>query len=378
MRQLLYTSLILLIFSCNTSKYAFNNGKYDEATKIAIDQIIKGRKVEKNATYLQRAFNAANQKDEIQIKNLLEQNSPNNFETIYTIYCRIAQRQNDVDRVLPLYNAKYGKTLSLYFVDISKKEFYYNAFLENYYTQANAILSSTDKDDIQKAYNLLQKINSYNANYKDVQQLLLLSKQLGTKYYLININCEDGFLKSTLLNQWNEICLTKLNNNWRKFDFTKQQNNYDGVININYDDILFSPERERINNYLDTVMIPTTISTEYLLSENKKDTLSVFQKQNYKVEQAYVSIYERTKNLQINGAVSVLLEKNPPTVFKHTTVKNWNHIFGVYEGCYKALSPQSLYFVNNAQLNFPSNIGLFGEGNKEWTNYMTNNLQKVL
>ncbi len=100
-KSLLFSTLILLIFSCSSIKNtqeAISNGNYDSAINTAIKNLKRNKTKKGNQPYillLEEAFAKATTKDLARINFLKKDNNPEKIETIFVLYEQLKKKARD-------------------------------------------------------------------------------------------------------------------------------------------------------------------------------------------------------------------------------------------------------------------------------------------
>jgi len=118
---------VLVLASCSsvkTTEKALNSGNYDKAISLSIEKLAKNKTTEKNQPHvlmLQEAFRKATDRDLDRISFLEKEQNPENFETIYTLYQRLNNRQERIKPLLPLRILSSGRNAKFKLVNYSDR-----------------------------------------------------------------------------------------------------------------------------------------------------------------------------------------------------------------------------------------------------------------
>lgn len=245
----LITLLLLVLTSCVGRKQIekqLNTGNYDLAITNALKKLETNKDKKRKQDYvilLEEAYYKVVEDDNNTINHLTKDGNPELFETIYTTYLNLEQRQNAIKRVLPL---KIGrKTLKLNFSDYSDQIVNYRAKVSGYkYTQALQLIQTNDKFYNREAYTLLNEIEKINPNYKDIRLLMNDAHFNGTDFVLVTIENQTRQiiperLESDLLN----FDTYGLDQFWTAYHASADTNiDYDYTMKLQLQRINISPE----------------------------------------------------------------------------------------------------------------------------------------
>jgi len=107
--------LIFILGGCGSSKKHLERGNYDAAIDKAVRQLRKDPGDNKQVNILERSYGIANEQDNERIRFLKMEGRPENWDEIYLLNKRLADRQSLVRTVTPL-NAG-GGSLEFPYVD---------------------------------------------------------------------------------------------------------------------------------------------------------------------------------------------------------------------------------------------------------------------
>ncbi len=283
MKTLLYTLFALLLFSaCRSVEKLVEKGQYDEAIVLAARKLAgKKKKKTKHVKALEKAFSKITADDMRRIEALDAENNPHNWKRVLDITRKIEKRQNRVSPFLPLISNE-GYEAGFTFVNtIPLRNKALDGAAEYHYAIAKELLISARAKDsyglAQDAYYEFEKVEFYRTNYKNTNELMRDSRHLGIVNIFIDFRQDRSMRleEELLLQGLGELYNRNMNSFWKRYYFEADSSmNYDfaSVLNINHVDI--SPERELVNNHIDTKKVKD--GWEYIKGKNgmiKTDSL---------------------------------------------------------------------------------------------------------
>lgn len=364
--KLLSIIFILLIVSCSSKKQiekSLNSGNYDQAIEDAIRKLENNKNKDRKQDYvmmLHDAYEKAVDRDLQTIKHLKKDGNPENFKKIYELYLNLNARQESIKPLLPLQVG--GKPIRLDFKD------YTNALVESskavseyMYHNGQALLKSSNKQDIKEAYHTFVYIDQINPNYKDVRNLKQQAHDLGTDYVIVTIE-----------NQTNQVIPRRLEDDLLNFDtyglnqfWTVYHANPDGKLDYDY---AMALRLKRIN------ISPEKLNEKQLMREKQIVDGWKYQKDNkgnvakdslgndIKIDnvidvKARYHEYQQFKSTQVLADVVYVDLKSNQTldVFPINSEFIFENIYATVRGDERALSTRDRELLRNRRMNFPSN-----------------------
>lgn len=262
--------VLAILTSCTSSIKLIENGNYDKAIHTLVKKL-SGKKNKKtdNVKNLELAFRKAQEKDLVTEMELLSMSSESKWEKIYTLYQRIENRQNKIKPLLPLVSKENYQAGFEFINTLDRKSESREKTVEYLYNSGKQLLEdlklSRNKHDARRAYDFFNRIEEFIPQYKDVKQLKLKAHELGTEYILVSMkNNTSRILPYQLEDDLLNLSVTELNSYWKKYDMRKNNKiEYDYFINMNLQNLDFSPEREKSRVFEDRF--------EETVKEEKKD-----------------------------------------------------------------------------------------------------------
>ena len=310
MKTLLYTLLLLLsltAFSCRSVEKLVDQGRYDEAIVLATKKLAgKKNKKTKHIKALEKAFAKINQHDLSAIESMKLSNDPSTWDDVYNYLVRIEARQETVFPFLPIVS-KEGYVGSFDLID-TKYQLREAAQAASAYRYDKGLKLLTEAKNTlnrlsaQEAYYVLKGIRRYNKDYKDAEQLLQESKDLGTFRVLLqhDSNFENfhiPFNPRTLRNSaWTHIDVRLM-----------EEAEYDFLARLTIDDVHIGPEQESSNNFIERKEIETWEDAFDRDGNLVTDSLgNVIQVKRTDKFTAYVSEIIRSKYAQFNAKMEIV------------------------------------------------------------------------
>ncbi len=254
----LLLSFIVVLTSCalkHTQKLV-HSGDYDNAISIAVSSLTsnKDKKSKQEYVYLlEEAFAKAKERDTNTLNLLEKEGNPAQIEKIYQTYVQLNYRQEKIKPLLPLQLLKEGTTAIFPFENYNDKLLTTKNALSNYlYTNAKALLKSTNKMDYRKAFDDFTYLNQINPNYKDVVELLKVAKFKGSDYVLVSTKNETNMIIPVRLqNDLLDFNTYGLNDKWTVFHNVEQDGiQYDFGVQIRFREINISPEQIKEKEFI--------------------------------------------------------------------------------------------------------------------------------
>ncbi len=335
MKTIIYTSIFIVgLISCKSVEKMVEKGEYDRAFNYSISKL-QGEKNKKTeyVKALEKAYFKLNGTALREIEKLNPESKPENWSRVLNIYQSMDKRQEILEPLLPLVSEdRYKATFDIKNYSELIRNAEDNACLY-YYNNAYALIARTErtgeKEYARDAYDEIKKIEIYRSNYKDTEKL----KEKALKLGLITINFEilndlRDFHSNTIERELFTLPISRLDDIWHEFRMgndDKMRSDYTILIELN--NISFSPEREKLNNY--------TESKEILLRKDKvrekRDTAEVWvEKEVWEKVKADISEIFREKKSELHGRIIVIDSRTKENI--KTIPVNVFHDFTGY-GC---------------------------------------------
>ncbi len=264
------------IISCSSSTKLMKSGNYDSAIHKSVRKLKRKKQNDKEIVVLEQSYQKANDRDRENISFLKKEGKPDNWDDIFAVYAKMAQRQENLKPLLPLHIT--GQNRGAHFDIVNYSDEIIQAkqkATEYFYAHALSLLDRKNKPDARIAHSELLRVKGYSGNYKDVDRELQRARNLGTSYVLFKMKNTTGVpLPPTFEDELTKISLAELNSEWLSYHTHEAKGlNYDYVIVVNMQNINVSPEAVKETNYTETKIIPDGF--QYVLDANgnvKKDS----------------------------------------------------------------------------------------------------------
>ena len=385
MKAVFYAIVFMaLLASCKSVNKMVEKGEYDKAFSYAISKL-QGEKNKKTEYVqgLEKAFAKLNSANLKEIERLNPQAKPANWVAVHNIYKSILSRQDRLDPLLPLVSEDgYRASFDMIDVTAELRNAEENTMLYHY----NRALDFIDKSEKSKdklfardAYDELRKIDQYRTNYKDKERLKEKALSLGlTKVFFdVSNGLRDFHGNNIEKDMWN-LPVSKLDNLW--YDYSTggfdDGKDADFVVIIELENINFSPERERINSYVE--------EKEILIRKEKvkevRDSVTVeVEKEVWEKVKANISEIFREKKSELHGKMKVF--DNRSKEYVSSVPINVYHDFNGYAcnfiGDERAITSESKRKMDGHIETFPSDINMASDLSAAFGSAIMSQVKKV-
>ncbi|MFA9188376.1 hypothetical protein AAGV33_08465 [Flavobacterium sp. FBOR7N2.3] len=366
-KQLLLLSILLFIASCGVkqTRNLLTTGNYDEAIDNAISNLRSNKDKKGNQEYvylLEEAFFKAKERD-LNSLNLLEQDkNPSNLEKIFNTYVQLDNRQEKIKPLLPLKLLKENKNAKFTFDNYNKQIVESKSALSKYlYDNSKALLKSTNKLEIRKAYDDLEYLNQINPNYQNTLQLL--EEALIKGRYYVNValrNQTNMVIPVALQNDLLDFNTLGMNDKWTVYHNSLQkQIKYDYQIIVNFRAINITPEQIKEKEFVKEKVIKEGLKD--LLDKNGKpvkDSLGkTIKVDNLKTIVIRIREFNQFKACQITANVDYINFTNKQLLksFPLASESVFSNDYSTYKGDKRATEETYYSYFNRKLVPFPSN-----------------------
>jgi len=386
MKLYTYTAIasLVLLSACKSIEKMVDRGQYDEAIYFALDKMEgKKNKKTKHVQGVEEAFRKITKHDMDRVSFLKRQDRPEHADEIVRILDNMQYRQNRISSFLPLVS-KDGYQARFDFVNVGPMIDDAMITAADYHLdRANLYLNTArkgSKRDARRAYDEAMKTQKYFKHYKNTENIIRESLDLGIDRILVNVqNRSNAILPNGFEREILAIDISHLDERWKKYYLTKPSNkkiDYQAELKINRLDI--SPEREIINNYVDEKEIKD--GWEYVLDKKGnvlKDSLGNDIKQDrFVIIRAQVSEILRQKSALVEGNLELrninsneLVKRIPISV---TSV--FEDYASTYRGDRRALCDRTRGRLKSIPNQFPSDFEMVWESSEELKEAFKNHL----
>ncbi|SHG00444.1 hypothetical protein SAMN05444344_2312 [Tenacibaculum mesophilum] len=367
---LLLVLSVLVLASCSsvkTTEKALNSGNYEKAISLSIEKLAKNKTKEKNQPHvlmLQEAFRKATDRDLDRISFLEKEQNPENFETIYTLYQRLNNRQERIKPLLPLRILSSGRNAKFKLVNYTDEIL---AAKENYagylYENGVALLNEgyRNKINYRRAFDELRHLDNISPNYRDTRNLIEEAHAKGIDYVHVSVrNRTDQIIPKRLERDLLAIDTYGLNDLWTQYHAKKDRNiRYDFDLELDFTDILISPEQVHEKEVIKERRIKDGF--KYLRDNNGnyvKDSLGNKIKVD-KFKRIRCNFYKFTqfKSSKVTGVVKYIDNRTNQLLHRFPIQSEFifEHIYADYDGDRRALDKSFIDLLDETSVAFPSN-----------------------
>lgn len=361
---LLSILLLLLAASCVSVEKLVDQGKYDEALTLA-NRKMAGKKTPnaKFITAAREALEAANDRDLRDAERLKQLGSSADWTRVFRLYSDIDRRQESIRPLLPLVDRKGNKT-DFKFVRVAPllSEAREQA-AEQMYHRGNTLLARArtgDKAAARAAHQAFMDTQNYLMNFRNVNQLLQESEDLGIVYVTLEMeNATRAYLPAGFERELLAVNTNGMDSRWRRFHLSPQRGlEYDYRAKIVIRDVAVSPERISERTYTDEKEI--TDGKEYVLDANgnvAKDSLGndITRPKKVIVRAEVIEVFQ-TKNAIVSGELLLYDARTNRQVDRRSLTGEaiFEHYASTFNGDRRALSSDSRRRIGNQPLPFPT------------------------
>jgi hypothetical protein len=354
--------LVFILSGCGSSKKQLERGNYDAAIDLAVRDLRKDPSDTKQISTLDRSFNIINDQDNERIRFLKMEDKPANWDEIYQINKRMADRQALVRSVTPL--QLNGRTIEYPYVDympemIAAKR----KSADFYYAHGNELMKNQLKDSYRQAYYEFTRAKEYVGNYEGIDNKIEDAKYQGMSRVLVSLQ-NKSILKFT--QEFEEdllsIDLPSINSEWVEY-YTQNLDSdtrYDYLVNVNVKNIAVSPDQTMQSDSV----IKRDVEDGFAYQLDKKgnvvkDTLGNDIKiKKYKTLQCALVETVQSKACHIDGDIEIV-QISPNKVLKKDPLgaqSNFEHISARAIGDIQALNQTQLEKTKSQPMLFPSDM----------------------
>ena len=363
--KLLTLSFILLLsVGCNTYKEANTaliSGNFSQAFEQSYQAYIKNPSEKNGIKYvplIYEAYHKGQQADEARLKEIENLSNSSKYEEAYRIIVGLQNRQKSIQglegRVVN--GTKYSfktKDYSQAFNSIQTK---YATFL---YDEANAFLNRGGKLNAQTAYQRFQTLENIFPNFKNTKTLMDTARANGMYQVLVQLqNNTEIIIPKLLEKDLLDFNSYGLDSQWTEFYTGKLNNSYDYVIQLSFETINISPEREKIevHNFEKQIVDGKEELVQNGVVVKDKDGKVVMVDRNIIVKSRFEEV-QRIKEAAITARYFLIDNQKQQTIETKNLVSQFifSDSYGTYKGDRRSLDRDYLNMVGRRPAAFPSN-----------------------
>lgn len=363
--KLLTLSFILLLsVGCNTYKEANTaliSGNFSQAFEQSYQAYIKNPSEKNGIKYvplIYEAYHKGQQTDEARLKEIENLSNSSKYEEAYRIIVGLQNRQKSIQglegRVVN--GTKYSfktKDYSQAFNSIQTK---YATFL---YDEANAFLNQGGKLNAQTAYQRFQILENIFPNFKNTKTLMNTARANGMYQVLVQLqNNTEIIIPKLLEKDLLDFNSYGLDSQWTEFYTGKLNNSYDYVIQLSFETINISPEREKneVHNFEKQIVDGKEELVQNGVVVKDKDGKVVMVDRNIIVKSRFEEV-QRIKEAAITARYFLIDNQKQQTIETKNLVSQFifSDSYGTYKGDRRSLDRDYLNMVGRRPAAFPSN-----------------------
>jgi hypothetical protein len=364
MKKIFTLGLIILFIGCNSTRKvekAMLSGNYDRAIDMALNQIQKGKdntKTDEQKLILSQAYKKY-EEEQLEQLDFLQQSPEGNEEKIYLILKNLRQTQLAINPVLPLIVDE--KTLKIFFEDLSSDLIIAKQnYAEYLYNQGVSHMSQNRTIDYRTAFDIFEQVNRLIPNYKDTNTLIAEAREKGTDYVLVKaFNETEVVIPSALEQDILDINTYGLNDDWTVYHANVGDGEaYQFQINLNFESIIFSPER--------------IIEKEKEVQQNIQVSENQVNREGEVRRDSLGNILTYTRNITVSGVLNTINQEKSVSIFAQVNYLDlhnnqkindykldsqflFQNIFATFQGDERALNSDQKRLLQGQAVPFPAN-----------------------
>ncbi len=386
MRSTFTLLLLVLIVGCSPYKAANSalvSGNFNEAFYQSLQFYTKNPSVKNAAKYMpiiHQAYHGAMDADEARIKYLEADPSNSKYKELYYLINGLQVRQEAIAGVnnSNVTGNRYNFKTKDYSKAMATIKLKYAEFL---YQEARGFLARPDKKSAQDAYYKLQELQKVYGNYLDSPVLMQQAKSKGTYLVLIELkNSTNVVIPKALERDLLDFNSYGLDSQWTEFYSGKQSSVYDYIIQLHFDQIVISPEQEKIEVH--TFEKKIIDGKEELVQNGEivkdKDGKPIVVDRYITVKSRFEE-YMRRKEATITAQYFVINNANGQILEKNNLVSQYvfRDSYGKFSGDRRALEKEYINMIGRRPLAFPSNEQMVFDSGQDLKQKFKNQIKRL-
>jgi hypothetical protein len=370
---ILFLIVAMSVAACMTPEKLIYKGDYDGAIALAVRNLSRSKKKDKDVVMLERAFAKAQTTDLQRIELLRKEGQPSGWEEITHIYVGIKKRQNLVNKVTPLRVVAENRAANLPMEDVDGLLVDSKQNAANYmYARAQKLMADSEKNNDRmagrEAYAELMRIDKYYRDFKDKETLKTRAHALGeSRVYFRMVNNSGMIMPANFERELLSVGMRDVDTEWLKFDTQRNQSiYYDYDIYMNIQTVNVTPEQQREREYVEERDIQD--GSEPVLDgrgKPKRDSLgNVITRPRTRHVRAMILEINQQKMARVGGSLEFYDPNNTgkngnnrANLLKTVPI-NADAVFQNYAATFKgdreALTPETTQKIGNRPQPFPS------------------------
>ncbi|WP_291072188.1 hypothetical protein [Empedobacter sp. UBA5637] len=363
--KLLALTLSLLFFTnCNSYKSANSalvSGNFQQAFEQSTQAYFKNPSEKNGIKYVPlifEAYNKGQQEDENRLKQIETLTNSSKYQEAYQIINRLQERQKTIagidGRLISgkTYNFK-TKDYSVAYKTIQEK---YAQFL---YDEGKSFLNQGGKLNAQTAYQKFQVLESVYSNYKDTRSLMNTVRTNGMYKVLVQlVNNTEVVIPKLLEKDLLDFNSYGLDSNWTEFYTGKLNSSYDYVIQLSFETINVSPEREKIevHNFEKKIVDGKEELVQNGVVVKDKDGKPVMVDRYITVKSRFEEV-QRIKEAAITAKYYLIDNQKEQAIDSKNLASQFifRDSYGTYKGDRRSLDRDYINMIGRRPAPFPSN-----------------------
>jgi len=363
--KLLALTLSLLFFTnCNSYKSANSalvSGNFQQAFEQSTQVYFKNPSEKNGIKYVPlifEAYNKGQQEDENRLKQIETLTNSSKYQEAYQIINRLQERQKTIAGIDgrsisgKTYNFK-TKDYSVAYKTIQEK---YAQFL---YDEGKSFLNQGGKLNAQTAYQKFQVLESVYSNYKDTRSLMNTARTNGMYKVLVQlVNNTEVVIPKLLEKDLLDFNSYGLDSNWTEFYTGKLNSSYDYVIQLSFETINVSPEREKIevHNFEKKIVDGKEELVQNGVVVKDKDGKPVMVDRYITVKSRFEEV-QRIKEAAITAKYYLIDNQKEQAIDSKNLASQFifRDSYGTYKGDRRSLDRDYINMIGRRPAPFPSN-----------------------
>lgn len=363
-KLLVFTLSLLFFTNCNSYKSANTalvSGNFQQAFEQATQAYFKNPSEKNGMKYVPLIFEAyhkGQQTDENRLKEIESLASPSKYQEAYQIISCLQERQKTISGI----NGRTinGKNYTFRIKDYSSA---YRTIQEKYaqflYDDGKSFLLQGGKMNAQTAYQKFELLETVYANFKDTRSLMNSARANGMYKVLVQlVNNTEVVIPKMLERDLLDFNSYGLDTRWTEFYTGKLNSSYDYVIQLSFETINVSPEREKIevHNFEKRIVDGKEELVQNGEVVKDKDGKSVMVDRYIIVKSRFEEI-QRIKEAAITARYYFIDNQKEKPIESKNLVSQYlfRDSYGTYKGDRRSLDRDYLNMVGRRPVPFPSN-----------------------
>lgn len=386
MRSIFILFSTFLILSCSSYKSANSalvSGDFKQAFQQSLEAYTRNPSVknaEKYMPIIHQAYHKGMEADEARIKFLEANPNGAKYKELYELINNLQNRQRSIAGINNSnvtgnrYNFK-TKDYSQAMIAIQGK---YAEFL---YQEGKGFLAHSDKRSAQDAFYKFQTLQGIYSNYKDTQSLMQNAKSKGTYQVLVELkNSTNVIIPKSLEQSLLDFNSYGLDSYWTEFYSGKQSASFDYIIQLHFDQIIISPEQEKIevHNFEKRIIDGKMELVQNGEIVKDKDGKPILVDKIITVKGRFEE-FMRRKEATITAQYFVINNSNGQVIEKQNLASQFifNDSYGRFSGDRRVLEKDYLNMIGRRPSGFPSNEQMVYDSGQDLKRKFKNEIKRL-